>query len=112
MVEGLVKKHGFDHSLFPPSPGEEHHHEFFNTSVTTGKQYPARSVGTVPRLSDTYAGYRGNTLAMQLVLDGMKLQPCRPSFLDARDAIIAVCFFHTHYLHADFFSGRSRINRR
>ena len=26
---------------------------------------------------------------MQLVLDGMKLQPCRPSFFDARDAIIA-----------------------
>ncbi|KAJ1969850.1 hypothetical protein IWQ62_000348 [Dispira parvispora] len=30
----------------------------------------------------------GNTLALQLVFDGMKLQPCRPNFLDARDAII------------------------
>ncbi|KAI9227250.1 MAG: Fungalysin metallopeptidase-domain-containing protein [Piptocephalis tieghemiana] len=30
----------------------------------------------------------GNTLALQLVLDGMKLQPCRPSFTDARDAIL------------------------
>ena len=28
-------------------------------------------------------------IAVQLVLDGMKLQPCRPSFFDARDAIIA-----------------------
>ena len=31
----------------------------------------------------------GNSLIVQLVLDGMKLQPCRPSFFDARDAIIA-----------------------
>ncbi|KAJ9085340.1 hypothetical protein DSO57_1014965 [Entomophthora muscae] len=30
----------------------------------------------------------GNTLALQLVIDGMKLQPCDPSFIDARDAII------------------------
>jgi len=25
---------------------------------------------------------------MQLVVDGLKLQPCYPSFIDARDAII------------------------
>ena len=31
----------------------------------------------------------GNALIVQLGLDGMKLQPCRPSFFDARDAIIA-----------------------
>ncbi|RKP10110.1 Fungalysin metallopeptidase-domain-containing protein, partial [Thamnocephalis sphaerospora] len=30
----------------------------------------------------------GNTLALQLVIDGMKLQPCRPSFTNARDAIL------------------------
>ncbi|PVU87900.1 hypothetical protein BB559_005833 [Furculomyces boomerangus] len=30
----------------------------------------------------------GNTLALQLVVDGMKLQPCRPGFTDARDAIL------------------------
>ncbi|KAF9916182.1 Fungalysin/Thermolysin Extracellular metalloproteinase 5 [Lobosporangium transversale] len=29
-----------------------------------------------------------NTLALQLVVDGMKLQPCMPSFIQARDAII------------------------
>ena len=27
-------------------------------------------------------------MAMQLVMDGFKLQPCRPTMLDARDAII------------------------
>ncbi len=30
----------------------------------------------------------GNTIAMRLVLEGMKLQPCNPGFLDARDAIL------------------------
>jgi extracellular elastinolytic metalloproteinase len=27
-------------------------------------------------------------IALQLVIDSMKLQPCRPSFVDARDAIL------------------------
>jgi hypothetical protein len=31
----------------------------------------------------------GNNLAIQLVMDGMKLQPCSPGFVDARDAILA-----------------------
>ncbi|RKP28123.1 Fungalysin metallopeptidase-domain-containing protein [Syncephalis pseudoplumigaleata] len=31
---------------------------------------------------------KGNTLAAKLVIDGMKLQPCRPTFVSARDAIL------------------------
>ncbi len=31
----------------------------------------------------------GNILALQLVMDGLKLQPCSPTFLDSRDAILA-----------------------
>jgi extracellular elastinolytic metalloproteinase len=31
----------------------------------------------------------GNNLAMQLVVDGMKMAPCTPGFVDARNAIIA-----------------------
>ncbi|MCW2606882.1 MAG: Metalloprotease [Frankiales bacterium] len=31
----------------------------------------------------------GNNLAAQLVIDGMKFQPCRPGFVDGRDAILA-----------------------
>ena len=31
----------------------------------------------------------GNVVALQLVLQGMKLQPCQPGFLDARDGILA-----------------------
>ena len=30
----------------------------------------------------------GNNLALQLVMDGMKFQPCRPGFVDGRDAIL------------------------
>lgn len=31
----------------------------------------------------------GNHLALQLVIDGMKLQPCSPNFVEARDAILS-----------------------
>ncbi len=39
--------------------------------------------------SNLVTGTGGNNIAMQLVVDGMKLQPCRPSFVQARDAIFA-----------------------
>ena len=32
---------------------------------------------------------KGNVIALQLVIGGMKLQPCNPTFTTARDAIIA-----------------------
>lgn len=38
--------------------------------------------------SDIYAGTGGNNTAMQLVIDGLKLQPCNPGFIDGRNAII------------------------
>jgi hypothetical protein len=37
---------------------------------------------------DLYNGTGGNNLALQLVMDGLKLQPANPSFLDGRDAIL------------------------
>lgn len=37
---------------------------------------------------DFIDGNGGNHVAMQLVLDGMKLQPCGPTFLDTRDAML------------------------
>lgn len=98
MTEDLIAKHGFSHELFPPAPIDDNstpseveaHRHFYNTSSVTGKHYPAQ----------------GNTLGLQLVIDGMKvcsvpqsesmpeptvlqLQPCRPNFLSARDAILA-----------------------
>lgn len=38
---------------------------------------------------DIYNGTGGNNIAMQLVMDGLKLQSCSPTFLDSRDAILA-----------------------
>ncbi len=35
-----------------------------------------------------YTGTGGNNIALQLVMDGMKLQPCDPGFVDGRDAIL------------------------
>jgi hypothetical protein len=37
---------------------------------------------------DLYHGSGGNNLTIQLVVDGMKLQQCRPDFVEARDAIL------------------------
>ncbi len=38
---------------------------------------------------DLYNGNGGNNIAMQLVVDGLKLQSCNPTFIDSRDAILA-----------------------
>ncbi len=37
---------------------------------------------------DMYHGTGGNNIALQLVIDGLKLQPCSPGFVDGRDAIL------------------------
>ncbi len=37
---------------------------------------------------DLYEGTGGNNLAMQLVINGLKIQPCSPGFVDGRDAIL------------------------
>jgi hypothetical protein len=39
--------------------------------------------------SNMYNGTGGNNVALRLVIDGMKLTPCSPGFVDARDAILA-----------------------
>jgi len=38
--------------------------------------------------TDLYNGTGGNNIAIQLVMDGMKLQSCSPGFVDGRDAIL------------------------
>ncbi len=38
--------------------------------------------------NDLYSGNGGNNKAMKLVMEGLKLQPCSPGFVDARDAIL------------------------
>jgi hypothetical protein len=38
--------------------------------------------------ADISAGSGGNNIAMNLVINGLKLQPCSPGFVDGRDAIL------------------------
>jgi len=75
VLHGLIEEHGYTDNLYPPAPDAK-------GNVPAGDFYrPA--VGKKPLIPK-----HGNTLAIQLVLNGMKLQPCRPSFFEARDAII------------------------
>lgn len=76
----LIEKHGYSDDLFPPAPLEDGtipEGHFYRTGASKGKN--GKKI-LVPR--------HGNSLIVQLVLNGMKLQSCRPSFFDARDAII------------------------
>jgi hypothetical protein len=45
------------------------------------------------------AGGGGNVKALQLVMTGMKLQPCSPGFLDARNAILKADSILFNYAH-------------
>ncbi|GBE85615.1 Extracellular metalloproteinase MEP [Sparassis crispa] len=76
----LISKYGFIDTLFPPMPQE-------NGTVPEGDFYrPAEFTATGDR--KPLVPKHGNSLIVQLILNGMKMQPCRPSFLDARDAIL------------------------
>ncbi|KAL1916157.1 uncharacterized protein VTP21DRAFT_6161 [Calcarisporiella thermophila] len=59
----FVEKHGFTEKWFPP----------LSTNEKEVREHILKF---------------GNTLILQLVVDGMKLQPCLPTFINARDAII------------------------
>lgn len=69
MTENLIAKHGFSNTLFPP------------TNVTESNDYyvDAAEVDAQGQLKKPLVPKHGNTLAVQLVMNGMKLQPCRPS---------------------------------
>jgi extracellular elastinolytic metalloproteinase len=74
VLQKLIEKHGYSDDLFPPAPledGSVPHGDFYRTDLK-GPLVPKH----------------GNSLMVQLVINGMKLQTCRPAFFDARDAII------------------------
>ncbi|CDZ96971.1 Peptidase M36, fungalysin [Phaffia rhodozyma] len=78
MTESLVSKHGHSKTLFPPT----------NTSVPNDYYVKTAEFNAQGELIKPLVPKHGNTLAVQLVVNGMKLQPCRPSFFAARDAIL------------------------
>lgn len=75
--EKLIAKHGFSKSLVPPANTTETGDEYYHARTFDGKGRPKP---LVPK--------HGNSLLAHLLVDGMKLQPCRPTFVNARDAII------------------------
>lgn len=74
--QSLIAKHGFSKTLFPPTNATEPN-DYYHTTVVDAQGRPKPSV---PK--------HGNTLLAHLLVEAMKLQPCRPSFVAARDAII------------------------
>ncbi len=46
-------------------------------------------IGTDGFDSDVYNGTAGNNVALAIITEGLKLQPCSPGFVDGRDAILA-----------------------
>jgi len=60
--------------------------------------------------TNLYDGDGGNNIALQLVMDGLKLQPCSPGFIDGRNAILLadeLNYGGRHYCAIwDAFAGR------
>ncbi|WVF69654.1 hypothetical protein IAT40_004433 [Kwoniella sp. CBS 6097] len=75
----LVEEYGFSPTLFPPEDPSKPNDYYTKTSLESIDEF-GKPIPLIPR--------HGNTLAAQLIVDGMKIQPCRPSFFAARDAII------------------------
>ena len=75
----IQEKHGWTKSLFPPAVESEAHDDFFVTNEKTGRKHPRH----------------GNTYILQLFIDAFKLCPCRPSFIDHRDAMLQADHVYT-----------------
>lgn len=78
----MIAKHGFSDTLFPPVPNADGTMPAGAESFYRPPVYDVHGdpLPRVPR--------HGNTLFLQLVIDGMKLQPCSPTFFEARQAIL------------------------
>lgn len=82
----LVDKHGFNANWFQPSKPE-------SSETSTSSHYQDFKTGkkiqkTIMDSESKEDNLGGNIIALQNVLDGLKLQPCNPTFISARDAII------------------------
>ena len=51
--------------------------------------------------ADLYNGTGGNNIALQIVTDALKMQPCRLGFVDARDAVLSAIEINTMIPEAD-----------
>jgi extracellular elastinolytic metalloproteinase len=81
VAQELIAEHGFSPTLFPPETDANgdvpDSNDFYRPRTTSPRRV---KVPLIPK--------HGNTLMLQLVMNGMKLLPCEPTFVNARDAII------------------------
>ena len=76
----LIAKHGYSPTLFPPTP-------YPNGSLPADQTFYRPQQPHHPRHAPLIPAH-GNTLTLLLLLNALKLQPCRPSFFEARDALV------------------------
>lgn len=81
----VVDKSGFNPDWYSVAPGSDSNTEYLDIKSGLKKKVPKKNPKKSPQPPKHLAG---NLMMLQLVVDGMKLQPCNPSFVDARDAII------------------------
>ncbi|KAI7897570.1 Fungalysin metallopeptidase-domain-containing protein [Cokeromyces recurvatus] len=81
----LVDRLGFTDQWFPPTPTPT---AAAKAKAKTADPDKITLTEDEIKMIRKHITSHGNTLAVQLVLDGMKLQPCNPSFISARDAIL------------------------
>jgi extracellular elastinolytic metalloproteinase len=79
--EGLRSKWGWHPDLFPND-------RVSDESFYLSEEEVDKLTGGKGRASKRPVPRHGNTLALALFVDSMKLQPCRPGLFDSRDAII------------------------
>jgi extracellular elastinolytic metalloproteinase len=97
LAENLIDDHGFNPSLFPPPVNGTDTNGYYSEDhlAKSGKQVPKHGntlAVQVRRYSSPFIPSFPSLISLlpsQLVIDGMKLQPCRPTFQNARDAILA-----------------------
>ncbi|KIJ05943.1 hypothetical protein PAXINDRAFT_20833, partial [Paxillus involutus ATCC 200175] len=77
----LIATYSFSDTLLPLTPNAD-------GSLPPNDFYRPQTFNPLTGQANPLVPEYGNTSSMQLVLDGMKLQPCSPGFFDARDAII------------------------
>ncbi|KAI8619267.1 Fungalysin metallopeptidase-domain-containing protein [Chytriomyces sp. MP71] len=90
----IVDAHGFNEDWFDsPAHHPRTNNNFFDfrTGLAHARSahvvFPTQETAMEARAAEPYP-LGGNVLVLQLVVDGLKLQPCNPSFVDARDAIL------------------------
>ncbi|KIJ13594.1 hypothetical protein PAXINDRAFT_13555 [Paxillus involutus ATCC 200175] len=77
----LIGTYGFSETLLPPTPNTD-------GSLPPNDLYRPQMFNPLTGQANRLVPKHGNTSLMQLVLDGMKLQPCSPGFFNVRDVII------------------------